>query len=255
MGQSKKTKKDKPKRSSSRPKDAKSKGGGAVNGIEVQATGSVTSECTRALRKVIDNSTIGFQEEEFPQEKRVKCRLIGEGAKIAVTDKERYSVLPVLEARSILYWLGIQLEFHFIPTDVYRLTSVSLVLFRGESSDPMKTPLLRAEWDWREPKGPFIHAQPHWHLYRSILSEVIVQEEVISDKETDDREIVLLDEVPNTKEEDWKKASDFHFAMASTWHIDATNSPQTQINDPKNLISWMSGCVSYTIGQLRYLNK
>jgi|SRR5947209_4606848 len=255
MSSSKKNRKSKLPRSSSSGKTASAKPGGAVNAIEVQSTEIVTRECERVLRNIFRDPALGF-DKEFPQQKMVKCGLVGAGAKIAVTDKEKYTVLSVLEARSTLYWIGIQLEFFFIPTkDVYRLISASLVLFRGDANEPQKTPLIRAEWDWREQSGAFIHAQPHWHLYRSVLSEGAAQEELLPDEEAGERETILLDETSNVKEEEWKKASDFHFAMASTWHIDAANSPQIQINNPKNLTSWMSGCISYTIGQLRYLNK
>src|SRR5437762_1251058 len=133
------------------PKAVKSKGDEAVNAIEVQTTELVTKACVQALREVIDNSNLGFDKEEFQHQRKVKCRLTGGGARMAIMDKEVYSVLSVLESHSQLYWLGASLEFQFISEKgLYRLMSASLLLFRGEPNEPQKTALLRAEWDWRE---------------------------------------------------------------------------------------------------------
>jgi len=66
---------------------------------------------------------------------------------------------------------------------------------------------------------------------------------------------LALHETLEAKEEGWAKASDFHFAMASNWHMDSANSAQIQINETTTLVNWMSGCITYTLGQLKFLNK
>ena len=57
-------------------------------------------------------------------------------------------------------WLGFRMRFTFLAQS-FELDHAQLVIYRGELD---LRPLLRAEWDFRPPRGA-PHPQPHWHLY------------------------------------------------------------------------------------------
>ena len=149
-----------------------------------------------------------------------------------------YSVIPFFEKGMGKYWLGASVDVE--AGRKCFLKDVSLVVFKGESSDPVKNAAFRAEWhDFEATEQK--HAQPHWHVY-SIIDESVQESESIFIRETQIKEFKPNRLTLNRQ---------FHFAMGSQWHLNS-DSHICQL-DFDNLYKWLDGCVNYIRGQFDYL--
>jgi hypothetical protein len=166
------------------------------------------------------------------------------------------------------YWLGGGLSFERKGGRLY-FVHISLIVFAGNSTDPEKRPLLRAEWDCRKGYRLDQHAQPHWHIYPTPLNLEPRQPAPMF------QETAPIQEFPSTPstsavrdfthtgepapavrpvEVTWSAAEHFHFAMAARWHAldkDPTNEPL----DPLQLRNWVRHWLQYTLKQLEYVDS
>jgi hypothetical protein len=154
-------------------------------------------------------------------------------------DGEQVNVVKWFES----FWLFVEIQF-LNPKG----TIISLSVFQGEETDPLKTQLFRAEWDDYE-DGSNSHPQPHWHFLTNKMVENNAKgfaELLAEEKETFE---AFLDEEIN-KVIDLSK---FHFAMNADW----TNS-KLHVHTLKNedvLASWFGGLLGYLKNELQFLNN
>lgn len=122
-----------------------------------------------------------------------------------------------------VFSLSASIEFDVEQGGVHLLRSVTLRIHE-HSPDGQNAPILRAEWACPDPQSSHKHAQPHWHACPLA---------------TDD----------SAEPSVWER---FHFAMAARWHTDGRESHQEAMT-PDGLVSWLRGCLEYTIDQLNYI--
>jgi hypothetical protein len=156
----------------------------------------------------------------------------------AETGDRVYSVIPFFEKGIAKYWLGASVDVE-TGRECF-LKDVSLAVFEGERSDPVKTAAFRAEWhDFDDTEHK--HAQPHWHVY-SVIDESAQESGNIFGKEPQIKEFKPNRSTPNRQ---------FHFAMGSQWQLD--NDSHISRLDFDNLCKWLDGCINYIRGQFDYL--
>lgn len=156
----------------------------------------------------------------------------------AETGDRPYSVIPFFEKGLVRYWLGASVDIE--PGRRCALKDVSLIVFEGVTTDPVKNAAFRAEWhDFGD--TDHTHAQPHWHVY-SVIDDsaraswsILGEEPEVKDFKTDRL-------IPNRQ---------FHFAMESQWHL-TSDSHMCRLNFT-NLYEWLNGCINYIRGQFFYL--
>jgi len=216
--------------------------------IIVDNPSEVTVPCLKVLRKLLSDNSIAFQETPLANSE-VKFGLTGSSIQAIARDK--YSVFLLLSVSAELFWLGTTLVFKR-ELGRYRLLSISLVIFKGDSFDEKKTPLLRAEWDNPDPAIPTEHAQPHWHVYPRLLirdSTNPPRAEAVAFQSLD---LSVLDSTQSEDDLAWPTSANFHYAMASTWQAEA-NGCQEKLNELGRLLGWLNGCISYSRSQLDFL--
>jgi hypothetical protein len=156
----------------------------------------------------------------------------------AETGDRPYSVIPFFETEIAKYWVGVSVDIELGRQ--CSLRDVSLIVFEGEVTDPVKNAAFRAEWhDFDDTERR--HAQPHWHVY-SIIDESIRESWTILKKEPEIRDF-KADKLPPSKQ--------FHFAMGSQWQL-SSDSHMVRL-DFNNLYKWLNGCINYILGQFCYL--
>ncbi len=224
-------------------------------GIVVSQIESVTDVCRATIEPIIKIQYLGFNQEALAR-RRFKCMLVGGAEATRAYERETYTVHPFPEVGSDLYWLAVALYFQF-EKGRYKFEGVSLLVFRGRANDPTKTAVLRAEWDCTNKVGHTVHAQPHWQIFPTAIDSLADRGRPAFDEQTKVREFdpseESVEEVNDV--ETLKRVSDFHFAMAAKWHCEENAPQQVPLNQVDELVRWMKGCISYTIEQLRYLNK
>lgn len=136
----------------------------------------------------------------------------------------------------------------FVQINIASTTAIiSLSVFQGIETDPIKMQLFRAEWD-DYGDGINKHAQPHWHF----LSNKVIENTVSSFAE-------IIPEVKDTFEEVLKEEKNkvidlnkFHFAMNADW---INNKSHVHlINNDQILANWFGGLLGYLKGELEFVN-
>ena len=207
----------------------------------------VTTRVLRVLRELLGNPSIQFEETTLANNE-VKYSLSGTYTR--GTARDRYTVFPLLQEGEELFWLGSYLIFRR-ELGLFRLLSVSLIIFKGEALDERKTALLRAEWD--NDMGT-LHAQPHWHVYTRSNERDETDEAIIEDLNLESVEESLDNREPHDHDPDWPTSTNFHYAMASRWHASSDlNLHQVSLDNVDSLLTWIKGCVTYCRGQLSFL--
>lgn len=225
---------------------------------------TIAKSCAKYIGEVLDTNGLGFTRHHIYKGRilfllRNSSRSYGSSAYDIERDKV-YSVIP-LHSSNIEgnpYWLAVSLIF---SPDLarYRLEEVRLYVFRGSMSDREKETFFRAEW-YIPAKDNRKHAQPHWHVYRTLQDAELIKEEMadfqslattkeVKDFGKDDTPLAQTVESPEEKEAPFEK---FHFAMASSWHLN----DQHQINfkTEQSLFNWLSRCISYIRQELNYVS-
>jgi len=139
-------------------------------------------------------------------------------------------------------WVGCRFRFDFEAESDF-LTSVSLLFLRFRKSF---CPLIRAEWDYREPiaikKDTFVHSQPHWHILANL------QQERFQNDSTEDM-IDFLDMAPALAD----GRNRLHLSMSTNWtEPDGIEHVKKNITE-EGLVNWIDQTVRYSIDQVRYV--
>lgn len=165
--------------------------------------------------------------------------------------QRRYPVVPLLAKGALTYWLALAITL-LRDYDLF-VTSASFLVFEGSPRDQDKTPLFRAEWhEW---DSVSIHAQPHWHVYRSALSSLADQlpEAFVTEAEQIHDFIGANPTAQLASKDLAPTLAEFHYAMSANWHL--SGSYQQSLSTEASLTAWLGGCVSYCRGQLEYLTR
>jgi hypothetical protein len=215
--------------------------------IVVDRPSKVTTPVLRVLKEILGNNSIKFDEIVLANDE-IKFELSGSASK--GTAREKYSVFLLDQVGTELLWLGGALIFKR-ELLVYRLKSISILIFKGEAFDERKTALLRAEWD--NPESGAMHAQPHWHVYPRFIGKP--EEGSRFEEEASVSVFAPSEDAPKYEAQDseWPTSADFHYAMASTWQTNGINFHQEKLNDLDYLLNWLRGCIVYTREQLVWL--
>jgi hypothetical protein len=227
----------------------------APSGVLLENLEGIVNKCKRVIEDALAVKKLRFITQRVSGNRTV-CLLTGEGAKRAEA-KYKYSVIPFLALQSRLYWLAASLEFVF-ENRMYRLLSVSLLIFEGEATDDRKSALLRAEWACLDEDTRAPHAQPHWHIYPSRINREAYEDRTEFKLKTDIQPFAPEAPVVESNNEfdiEWDRSEKFHFAMASRWHIvgfDEKGAHQEEMQID-GLLKWLDGCIRYTRSQFEFL--
>jgi hypothetical protein len=247
--------------------------------IWVDSISGLENKCLTALRSVLPQKHLYFTD---VSSKNGSSTVKVLGDKLASTSAEakyKYTVIPLPSLAPKSYWLTVSLEFEIVKLHNNALRSGSIFVFEGDPADPIKKPLIRAEWSCLPGDMSGRHAQPHWHIYPSQVDRPPQRyEDTIAEPQVENfgveaeennatiqdfnpirqpKEYASLDEVSDDlAESEWNNSARFHFAMASRWH-DETSSTNRLNEQPKvdQLPKWLSGCIAYTLNQLKYINE
>jgi hypothetical protein len=202
-------------------------------------------ECRKTLARTLHNVTYLAVHRDRPVSQVERYVFTCNGASRAEAGDRAYSVVPFYSAPHANYWLAASVDLAF-KKRCY-LKSVSLVVFEGEASDNVKTPIMRAEWDSRQDdESPLVHhAQPHWHVYSSTVGPAEYASEGGPRFGADIQAFSLSQR---------HKGKDFHFAMASQWHVNGKGSHASDL-EVDSLLQWLEGCLAYVREQLTYLHN
>lgn len=204
-----------------------------------------SKECRSVVAKALGIGGVSFSKPQRIVDNKLLCVLNGPGS-TGARAKYSYRVVPIFNTLDKNLWLGASLEFQYRQGKTF-LVAASVIVFEGEATDEEKIPLLRAEWELSE-TSPVIHAQPHWHVYAGRInpqpSEVTFAEEAVE----------FFSETSNSEADldHWENAQWFHFAMSSQWHT-AHAQPIYADFDGIMTKNWLSGCIKYTMDQIRWL--
>jgi hypothetical protein len=213
--------------------------GRGLRGIEKPET--VLNVCLPVLRKQFGQTTLGF-EPTNRSAKVTRFTLSGTGQQRG-TAREAYPILPLCRSTNAIYWAGITVNFQFLGSS-HQLVDAGIIIFEGDAFAERKIPVLRAEWHCSDEQMQEIHAQPHWHAYHPPPQYLGPRFNAGSptafapDEQTEeraDREAQLMS---------------FHFAMSAEWQRGEMKAHVGAIASAKALGDWLSGCLSYIVGQL-----
>lgn len=210
-----------------------------LRGIEKPET--VLAVCLPALRMQFGQTALGFQGAD--RSARVKRYMLSGPGQQKGTAREGYTILPLCKSTDLIYWAGITVNFQFLNSS-HQLVDAGIIIFQGDVFAEEKVPVLRAEWHCSDDQMQEIHAQPHWHVYHppqqyvgpgfSADSPTTFGPDDSAREETN-REIQLMR---------------FHFAMSAKWQRGEQNAHIGAITSATALGDWLSGCLSYIVGQL-----
>ncbi|HYP38988.1 MAG TPA: hypothetical protein VEX13_01385 [Chloroflexia bacterium] len=242
-----------------------------VQEVTVQDVKSVARMCRDAISRVLNQPQLDFSPVKYGR--RTQVRLNGIGSSLAFA-REQYNVVFFLKTRRVDYWLAASLEFDSPPgMSISHLVQVSLLVFEGLVTDEQKRPVLRAEWDC---KGDYLrspHAQPHWHVYSSLLNQESLSSNITFDasspvqafsgveQSNDVKDFGLVSDDSRANDQDspiWPKGDRFHFAMAARWQLSSSEERtelQNDVLDPSQLGNWIERCLSYIAKQLKHVDK
>lgn len=209
-------------------------------------------ECYKTLAKILHvyNTITHLQlrrEDLPPRDQRYV--FTSNNASQAELGDRAYYVIPFWRVGHRYYWLAASVDLAF--QEKCYLMSVSLVVFEGEATDNIKTPILRAEWDAiqespqraKQRSTPVVHAQPHWHVYPTAAGTAEYAERAEPKFEAD----IQVFSFPQRH-----RAKQFHFAMASQWHTNGMDSHALDL-EVDSLLRWLEGCLTYIRSQLTYV--
>jgi hypothetical protein len=235
-------------------------------GVPVSNINSIARECQAAIKATLNLHWVGFQPVQYHKPDKQIVGLHGPGATQAVAQYE-YTVVPFLATQRARYWLAVSLDFHSPRgSRITYLTHVSLLIFEGLATDQRKRPILRAEWDCKEDYLNDKHAQPHWHVYSSLVNREKEYSGSLAFDEVDSAHDFSAQQASPAQdflaEPDHGQAADqqawlggelFHFALAARWQLPISE-PQNEKLDLLRLGNWIKRCLSYTLEQLIYVD-
>jgi hypothetical protein len=185
------------------------------------------------IRQILEDQTIRINE-IIPETNRYGFTY-GNGFQYCTDQQEesRISILPIRKITAEYYWLTISMVCHDIALD-----AISITVFLGRGNEK----LFRAEW--AKNKSNFQHAQPHWHIHQSNITNF--------DNNWNEGDFSKFEreafEVPRNN------LNKIHFAMSANWHQkDASCVNEISISN-NEVVSWIDGVMNYIILQLAYIN-
>jgi|GEM_PF-4931515 len=212
-------------------------------------------DCKEAIEKALNCTHIGFNEQHVISRNRKLYILTGTEATLAEA-KYKYSVIPFFRSQNGIYWLAASLEFEF-QQGIYRIVSVSFLIFKGDATDNRKSALLRAEWACPQKTDRTRHAQPHWHIYPSHINKTSAEER-IGFKAGAEIQIFNAEALGIEPHEEtdvqWQRSEKFHFAMAARWHSEGNDAHQEEMQ-AGGILKWLEGCIKYTWNQFAFLYR
>jgi hypothetical protein len=235
------------------------------HGVLVNSIAPVARKCCAAIEKVVASRGLNFHPRPSNQPRSSLLQLSGPGSLRAVA-RDPYPVVHFLTTGRTQYWLAVSFSL-YSPSGsggTY-LTQVSILIFEGPAGDPEKRPLLRAEWYCKGNYRQDRHAQPHWHIYSSLLNrdltnstfafaEVNTAQDFLRQQQEADAEYfeAVSGDVQalGQNELSWPQGESFHFAMSSRWQ---TSVPNEELK-PEDLGNWMDWCLRYISEQLEYVD-
>jgi hypothetical protein len=139
-----------------------------------------------------------------------------------------YFALPLIDDAPIRFWFAVDLQFE-TSGGRSTLQHLSILVFGGVLTTDTRR-ILRAEWDMRATQ----HAQPHWHVYGSELTELF-----------------YLDSAESKMRLDINR---FHFAMSARWMDDDGEETNHNISPTAGGVKrWIAATLAYSQKQLRYV--
>jgi hypothetical protein len=159
------------------------------------------------------------------------------------TAREGYTILPLCGSTDLIYWAGITVNFQFLNSS-HQLVDAGIIIFQGDVFAEEKVPVLRAEWHCSDDQMREIHAQPHWHVYHP------PQQYAGPGFSADSPTTFGPDDSVHEEANREVQLMRFHFAMSAEWQRGEKNAHVGAITSATALGDWLSGCLSYIIGQL-----
>jgi hypothetical protein len=223
-------------------------------GIPIRSHGEISTPCLRVLRKLLSDRGLRFK----------GALLTGGEGEMYLTSQSAtqgvalrpYPVILLLPKEALTYWLAMALTFRR-DTNL-RMTSASMIVFEGVAGSATKTPLFRAEWHEWNSQSP--HAQPHWHVYPSALTDFALKvPEAFSVEQPTMVDFRSAAQSPASSQITVSRAgspliAEFHYAMSARWHVQ-DGSCQERLMTTDGLLNWIKGCISYTVGQLNFVTR
>jgi len=239
---------------------------------------AIAKSCSRVLQECLGIDGVYLVGYNISKWKLLFLSKGGTGSRAYDKERERDMwVSPIyISSKGIYYWLSMYMVF--IPFDSkVKLQQMGLIIFKGEAADYEKEPFFRAEWftpdDVNNP-----HAQPHWHIYGSLIRPELFPKETIMDDfpaemeevkdfsekivaKTDAEEIRIFGETDSSSEDTLELiretvsagSNKFHFAMAASWHVDDEH--QRYFNNERSLADWLRRCIGYIQHQLHHISS
>lgn len=209
----------------------------------------ITKRCANIIQKALDIDNLVFTP-SYNKNNKISYSLKGSSC-YSITDEERnVFVIPV---KSLPYWLTIHIVFMQELTR-YKLSEITVKIFKGMMIDVIKEPYFRAEWHIPGENEKTDHAQPHWHVYKT-TSDIEHKESVnfiiSSSEKTKEFGVDTQNDEPIKKE--IYHFDKFHFAMASKWHLDDEH--QIKLENDNFLYKWLERCIEYIMKQLLYISQ
>lgn len=230
--------------------------------VRIDDLSKVASLCQVGIQKATGIPWVRFKPVSADRSRKNLMELSGKGTTQAIADGQEHVVVPLLDR----YWVAAKLEFDNEP-NVKKLCLISVQLFIFQSSlasEVVKVPLLRIEWDCRRGYLLDKHAQPHWHVYNSLVNATVDHVEATDfDEESPVLEIEpplgdVID-LPATQtggQSALPQGHRFHFALAADWQKPVTDPPrQNHELILAELGNWIEWCLTYTKGQLKHVLK
>ena len=241
--------------------------------VRLDSIDNLANRCQSAIRRATGVSWASFKKVSATKSRKNLLELTGIGITKAIADGQEHSVVPLVTIRPTdvtpgpQYWVASKLEYDSEPkSKALCLISIQLFIFQGGlANEDEKRALIRIEWDCREGYLLDPHAQPHWHVYSSILtpseedfdSSDLSEEDVMLDFETSSFDDVTLSLQTDLEDNSaWPGGARFHFALAADWQKPLT-SPSYQNHELKieQLGNWIERCLTYVKEQLEYIDE
>lgn len=258
--------------------------------VQVPDVDALANACAVGINRVLGLQYLRFEKiyGDYSNSRREKLTLrLKAPSSVEALEFEAdriHLVLPFLRTRHAQYWLGGTLELS-IPSGKRKtfLTQVSLIVFESVvAQEDEKRAVLRVEWDCSKHYRRHDHAQPHWHVYSSLLNPGINDLGALAFKEDpliqnfprneqainewDPAAATIGAQSESEEELAWAGSPKFHFAMAAHWqvlHLESETiegskrlkKPDHEELQVSTLGNWMGLCVDYIKEQLRYVDR
>lgn len=200
----------------------------------------IIQEITEQSKIYFNNSILSFEKDRYHYKYFSTSNYPSE----AICREETVKVAKWVEG----FWIYIEIEFRRNENNNDYYIFFSLLVYRGESEDPIKIPLFRAEWDNYPDNNE--HPQPHWHFYEKSGLEHSASSFLELIENEDNRGFAAILDEDNSQNVDMTK---MHFAMNAAW--ENNNGHIHKANDTNTFIQWFVGLIGHIKHQLEYISE